>query len=162
MVWREKTAGISQFQRPMTIRPNNPMATMAMTMNFAIRFGRIALLLFIEEFVDLAQAPPQVHDGVVLAGDQSVDVHAAFGGQLLETAALQLVGDEDRALLFRQLIERSIELVEQHAVGVGLLRTGVRGGENLFQQPRLALRHRRLRSLPAKAVDNAVAGHAEE
>src|SRR5258708_1361520 len=85
---------MSQFQRPMTIRPNNPMATIAIATNLAIRFGRIALLLFIEEFVDLAQALPQVDDGVVLAGDQSVAVHAAGGGQLLEPAALQLVADE--------------------------------------------------------------------
>src|SRR5580658_8084949 len=56
------------------------------------------------------QALTQKARGVVLAGQQGVDAQAGARGQLLEADALELVGDEHRTLLWRQLGKRLLEL----------------------------------------------------
>src|SRR5436190_14136836 len=80
----------------------------------------------VPEFIVQALQPlAQAQDRIALPREQRVHAHSGLGGQLLEASSLQLVRDECIALLLRQLVERRLQLVEQHAAGVERLRTRV-------------------------------------
>src|SRR5215510_5578061 len=122
LIWRHpKSGGSSQFHSSRTAVPprkvNSTMPRIAAgTMN-------IHLLLmspspFPQLVMEALQSLAQVEHGVPLPREQRVDAHARLGGQLAERAALQLVRDEHLALLLGQLLDRLLELVEQHAAGV--------------------------------------------
>ena len=77
----------------------------------------------------------QMKHRIALAREQGVDGDAALGGEALEAAAFELVGDEDLALRRGQLGERGLEIVAQKPVGVARLGTVLRrlrlGGEDV-------------------------------
>ena len=55
----------------------------------------------------------------MLAREQRVERDAGLRGELAEAASLELVGDEHVPLLFGQLVERRVELVEEDGARVG-------------------------------------------
>src|SRR3954469_26037504 len=89
--------------------------------------------------VDVAQPPSQVQDRVMLARQQSVDAQPGLRGEILEAAPFDLVGDEDLALLLRQLVEGGRELLQQHAARELRLRPALRRGEKVREREGFAL-----------------------
>src|SRR5262245_13201882 len=96
---------MSQFQssitRPPPIPTNRAIANGAMRINSGhLRFMCSSSVF--RRFVSVAKAFPQAQDRVVLPRQKRVDAEAGFGGEVLEGATFDLVGHEDRALVFRQ------------------------------------------------------------
>src|ERR1700733_14272816 len=118
--------------------------------------------------VDRLQPLTQIEHGVTLTRQQRIDPRSAFGCQLFEAVTLPLMLYEDRALFFRQLIQRFVQLVQQNTAGVGRLRTALQRWKQVDQQNRVftfvAIRGftERLELFAAKAVDNPILRYAKE
>ena len=82
----------------------------------------------------LLQPLAQMQHRVAFAREQRVHAHAGLGGHLLEAAPFQLVRDEHLALLLRQLVDRQLELIEQHVARVERLRSGIGRRQQIFQR----------------------------
>src|SRR5262249_43942522 len=100
----------------------------------------------------------QVENRVVLARQQRVEWHTRLGRELFEAAPLDLVSDEHLALFRRELGQRGLDLVEQHAARVLRLRAAARRRKELVQIEIVE----RLRLLLAEEIDDAILRHAEE
>src|SRR5579864_4651462 len=70
---------------------------------------------------------------VSFACEQCVHVYAALGGQLFETAALELMRLEYFALFVREFVERSFQFIEQETPDVSRFRPSVRGGKQVCE-----------------------------
>src|ERR1700761_4915589 len=107
-----------------------------------------------------------MNNRIALARQQGVDVHTRFLGDLLKRAALQLVRDKYAALLFGKILDRGLQLIEQHSTRVSGLRSSVRRRQQIFQQERLILTCPATKlvasaaPLFAKPIDNAVSRDA--
>src|ERR1700710_928054 len=170
--FKPNSVGSSQFHSSITTVPpivmNRAIPTIAAGMIHFSRFLMAYSSLFRKLVVKGLQPLAQMEHGVPLARQQGIDVDAALGRELLEAAPLELVGDEDVALLAGELVEREGELVEEHVAGVERFGPGVGRGEQILEPQQLAVLvlargvAERLRLLLAEEVGDAVAGDAEQ
>src|SRR5271157_2806369 len=98
-----KSPGNSQFHRLITTQPpkaiNSAIPMIAAGIMKIIFFFMFVPSCFRKCVVNALQPITQVQHRVAFAREQRVDAHTAFGGHLLEAAALDLVPDKYLALL---------------------------------------------------------------
>ncbi len=185
-----KRAGMSQFQRCITKKPNSAMNSginkTAIIVNFTARATQFFLMFFPQILSSVLRPQSRPHSfvnsswmdwrcsrkenhGIVLAREQRVHAQAGFRRDLLEAVAHYFVGDEYFALLFRQLIQSLVQFFQQHTPRVQRFRPGIGRRKPVFQAERLAFLRdwRRLASqclplLLAEQVGDAIAGDAEK
>src|SRR4051794_17833990 len=104
----------------MTIQPSSAMITSILGMSSSLYLIISTLLSFV---VQVLQARAQMQHGVAFARQQGVDGHAALERHLLETQAVELVRDEDLALIRRQFLQRRLQVLEQHGAVIGMFGT---------------------------------------
>src|SRR6185437_6923730 len=117
--------------------------------------------------IDLPEPLAQPQHRISLARDERVDADAPTRRQLLEARALQLLRNEDRALLRRQLGQRLLQFLEQQLPHQSRIRTLLYHRQQPLQRRVRLLSFRgeiaeELRPLLAEAVDDAIARHPHE
>src|SRR4029077_9619883 len=116
-------------------------ANTAKTRNFSARNIRCRVIVFssrVQELVvDGLEAPAQAEDRIVLARDQRVPPQPCLRRQLFEAPPFDLMRDQDAALIVRQLVQGSLDLLEKHLSGVSRLGSGVGRRQQVFEQQRL-------------------------
>src|SRR5262252_8347791 len=170
------TGGTRSFHRTITTQLKSAMNTTtatAIAIPFATRLitQPARLLTTLSSFrqpvlVYGLQPLAQLQHRIALARQQRVDALARALGELAEGQPVELLRDEHLALLARQLFQRRLDLIEEHGAHRRRLRRAVRGRQQLVQRP-LLLRcaggvQQQLRTLPAEAVDDAIARHAQQ
>jgi len=107
-------------------------------------------------------------DGIVLAREQGVDAEPRLGGQVLEAPSVELVRDKDEPLLGWQLVQRRLELVQQHPPRVRRIGPGIRRGEQILEEERRSVgltrrfTSRAVLPLRSESVDDAISGDADQ
>src|SRR3954470_20867762 len=111
------------------------MKTMPMTRNFTNRTALLCAILF-SFIAEIRRTPIAAFAaGAALLSfsrEQRIDAHSGLGRQFFKTASFNLVLDEYPALLFRQLLQRILELLDQHCPRLSCFRPSIRRRQEFF------------------------------
>src|SRR5262249_23540829 len=129
MTCQPKSAGMSQFHKLMSTKPNSARNSTANSVNFSPfsnRFLLISVLISPKLRIDGAKSLAQMQDGVMLAREQGIDAYAGLPRNLLEAVTHKFSPNEHIPLFRWQFVKRTVKFVKQHAARVSSLGSSIR------------------------------------